>query len=493
MTRSQRRTSWMLFAALTLLFGVMAAWLLRNNFTNEAALLNWSTLKAVFDADTLRLENIGFAHPYGPMLLLAPFHFLPWVGAAGPFIVSVVVIALLLTLWYRHLTQGGYSTAQRALLLLLLLVHPAILWGATTGGSEAIALLMFYLLYRACLRMIYESDIRSFIAIGLVLAAFFYFNVISVFIFVALLPLLVLIVPIRLLRESPLSVYVIIGTPLLIILGAWIYFNWIFLGEPLAFLHTYESGFAGAKSQAETVAWLRAYGGEFVIPTLLGMGYVLFGYPVLLFLLLRSYGEGRQLRISLVLMFHPVLSIGLATLTYYLASPLQITVLIAASVMAEISRMACLKSRCMVPLVLLLLLGNATSWYLFVQDGFSHVKPWSTALLHEQTPTGHGDRALGHWLAEHREPTLLDLKSGYRVVAARGDAVGLLLPFTPEYRLAMRSERPTVPQIAVPDPDSATGRRDAINARFPALYASGLPGYQRVYDENGWRVYRRSR
>ncbi|HEY0634587.1 MAG TPA: hypothetical protein VGE00_04315 [Gammaproteobacteria bacterium] len=485
-----RLTPYALFALLTLGFGLLAAWLLQNNFTNPSAILNWASLKAIFDADTLRLENLGFAHPHGPMMILAPLHFIPGLGGVAPFIVSVMVVAFLLTLWHRHLQMAGYRAVPRTVLVILMALHPALLWGATGGGREAISLMMFYLLYRSCLRMVYSKDMRSFIAVGLMLAIFFYFDVVSLFLFIALLPLLLVLVPPSM-REAPLSVYIVIGMPLLIVLGAWIYFNWIFLGEPLAFIDSYQSGFGGARAEAETLPWLRAFGGEFVAPALLSAFYVLLGYPVLLLLMLRSYQEGRPLRISLVLMFHPVIAIGLATLAYYLASPLQLTALIAAGVMAELGRLTC-RGRRFAALVGLLLVGLASSWYLAARDDYSHLRPWLAALTSEQLSSHPGDVALGRWLAEHRQATLLDLRSAHHVVIARGDAVGLLLPFTPEYRLAMRSDRPSVAQIAVPDPDTLQRRHDTLNERYPQLYEAGMVGYQRVYDEGGWRVYRRA-
>ena len=102
-----------------------------------------------------------------------------------------------------------------------------------------------------------------------------------------------------------------------------------------------------------------------------------------------------------------------------------------------------------------------------------------------------GDVRVGDWLSTNRKPTMIDIKSGYRAIVARGDAKGLLLPFTHQYRLAIRSDQPNVPQIAVPDPDTKQGQRDKINSRFPQLYEYGMSGYKRVYDEDGWRVYQR--
>lgn len=491
MSDYQRLGSLMVFSVLTLLLGSMAAWLLHNNFAADTAQYNWVSLRAIFDADSLRLENLGFEQPHGPLVILAPFYLIPWLQPVSPFIASVAVTALLLTLWYRQLRQGGYSLVQRMGLMLLMVVNPAVLWSATAGGGEALALLMFYLLYRSCLRMVYDSDIRSFIALGLVLAAFFYVNVISIYLFIALLPLLILIVPIPQLRESPVSAYIIIGMPLLIVAGSWIYFNWIFLGEPLAFLNTYNSAFLGAKAYAENLPWLRDFGGELFTPMLIGLAYVVIGYPVLLLLMWLSYREGRQMKITLVLMLHPVVSIGIATLTFFLASPLQITALLTASVMAEIGQLGCLKKNCVIPLIALLLIGNSAGWYMYMKDDYSHAKGWSAALVDAQTKRHTGEEKLGRWLAQHREPTLMDLRSGFRAIAARGDAKNLILPFTHAYRLTMRSDQPSVEQIVVPSPDSVTGRHDEINLRYPHLYESGLPGYKRVYDENGWRVYQR--
>ncbi len=491
MNHAARLTPYLLFATLTLGFGLVTVWLLHNNFVNEAAIINWASLTAIFDADTLRLENLGLAQPHGPILILAPFYFIPGVGGVAPFVVSALVAALLMSVWNRHLRQGGYSTAQRALLIGLMMAHPALVWGGSSGGREALSLLMFYLLYRSCLRMAYEKDMRSFIALGLVLAAFFYFDVISLFLFLALLPLLLVLVPSFMRREAPFSVYIITGMPLLVVMGAWIYFNWIFIGEPLAFFNSYASGFTGARIEAETLPWLREFGGQLVVPTLHGLAYVLLGYPVLLLLMWHRYQEGRQLHVSLVLLLHPVLAIGLATWAFYLASPLQITLLIAAGVMAELSRITW-RERSLLPLVVLLGVGLVTSWHLAVRDHYSHLIAWTAALQQQQPPAPPGAKALGRWLAEHREATLLDLRSAHQVVGARGDAEGLLLPFTPEYRLAMRSDRPAVPQIAVPNPDTPAGQRDAINVRFPQLYEVGIAGYQRVYDENNWRVYRRA-
>ena len=99
MSDYQRLGSLMVFSVLTLLLGSMAAWLLHNNFAADTAQYNWVSLRAIFDADSLRLENLGFEQPHGPLVILAPFYLIPWLQPVSPFIASVAVTALLLTLW----------------------------------------------------------------------------------------------------------------------------------------------------------------------------------------------------------------------------------------------------------------------------------------------------------------------------------------------------------------------------------------------------------
>jgi len=480
-----------LFATTCLLFIIMAVWLLQNNYISDDAQYKLATIRAFLDSDSLRLESLGFEHPQGPILALLPFYLIPWLQSVAPFALSIVTTAALIVLWYKQLAEAGYSLPQQVILLILIVINPAILWSATSGGDEAISLLLFYLLYRSTLRVIYDKDIRSFMAFGLVIAAFIYFDVASVYLLIVLLPLLLFIVPIPLLRESPLSIMIIIGMPMMIISVTWIYFNWIFFGEPLAFLNTYGSAFTGAITQAETLPWLRDFGGQLALPTIIGLAYAIACYPVLLLLAWRHIVSRQELRVHLILMLYPVISIGIATLTYFLASPLQITALIMASVMAELGRTGFGKTSYMAPLILLLSIGTATSWVLYVKDEYSPVHKWTLALSKAQENNLGSDSTLGHWLAVNRLPTMIDFQSGYKAIVARGDAYGLLLPFSNEYRLAIRSDRPNVPQIAVPEPDTTQGRRDKINARFPHLYESGMPGYKRVYDEYGWRIYRR--
>jgi hypothetical protein len=232
--------------AVATLLGVCAVWLLQNHFVNDLAFQRWAAIISVLDGTETRMEHLGLIYPHGPFYALIPFHLAgPLSSAAAPYFVSVLFAAALLALWNHHLSVGGFGRGLRWLLICLIVLHPALLWSATNGTHMAISLFMFYLLYVACLRMLSEEDARSFMMLGIVLALFFLVDGVTFFLFLALLPLLAIIAPRRLLIDAPWSVYVIIATPLAVVVAAWIFLNWVFHGSPWQFLTEPYSGFLG--------------------------------------------------------------------------------------------------------------------------------------------------------------------------------------------------------------------------------------------------------
>jgi hypothetical protein len=160
--------------------------------------------------------------------------------------------------------------------------------------------------------------------------------------------------------------------------------------------------------------------------------------------------------------------------------------------MAEIARYSKPHGRTIAALVLFLGMGIIGSGYLVAQDTAPQTEAWRDALQHPLESRDGEAEKLGQWLAAHRLTTLIDLRSGYKVVAARGDAFDLITPYSDRYKLLIQGALPEVGQIAVPDPDSEAGRIDGLNRLFPELYDFGMPGYQLAYDAGGWRVYRKT-
>lgn len=494
MTMHRTTGNALFFWTVAALLSLCAVWLLHNHYINDLALQRWAAIISILDSTETRLEHLGLIYPHGPFYALIPFHLAsPLDSAAAPYFVSVLFAAGLLALWNHHLTIGGFGRWLRWLLICLVMLHPALLWSATSGSHMAISLFMFYLLYIACLRMLSEEDTHSFILLGIVLALFFFVDSAAFFLFLALVPLLAIIAPRRLLLEAPWSVYVIIATPLAVMVVAWIFLNWMFHGSPWQFLTEPRSGFLGGRQLIEEIAWLRTYGGSWMMPSAVALIYTLVAYPAIALLLAQTaHGNPRRQRALIILLFHPVIAVGLATSGIVLEHPMHIISLVIAGLMAEITTLESRRKHAMKWLILMLMLGVSGGWAVFLHAPTPEMQRWADALTRQSdVPLHSGDIALGHWLAEHRAPTLIDNNSGYRVIVALSDARDLVLPFSDEFKLQLRRRRPDIELVAVPDPRSPHGARDAINLRYPQLYERGFEGWLIVYDHDGWRVWQR--
>ncbi len=473
-----------------LLYATLLLWQLHNNYSSDLAVYNWVTVRALLDAGSLHGESDA-GMLYGQLAMLAPFYMVPKLLPLGQYIVSIAAVSVLLAIWYGDLSRAGYGRVERIVLILLLAFTPAVVWCATSGGAGALSLLLLYLLHKAILRIVHEGDIRAYIAAGVLMALFLYIDAIAIYLLAILLPVLVIFIPIKQLKGAPHSSLIIIGLPLLIAVASWLYFNWVFYGDPLAFLSSDHSAFLGARPEAESMPWLFAYGGEFIRPAAMGIIYLAVGFPVLFYLLWKAYRGGHGAISRIALACYPALSVGLATMTFYIYSPLQVLALLSAIVMAEIVRYRRRPGETIAALLLFLVIGMIGNGYLVARDRAPQIEAWRGALQHPQERHDNSTKKLGQWLDEHRLTTLIDLHSGYKVVAARGDTLGLINPYSDRYKLLVHGALSEVDQIVLPDPDSDAGRIDELNRLFPELYDFGMPGYHLAYDADGWRVYRK--
>ncbi|NOY66638.1 MAG: hypothetical protein GXP13_04415 [Gammaproteobacteria bacterium] len=482
----------LIFMAVTLLLSLCSIWLLSHNYVNEFALSRWAKVLSVLDSPETRIEHLGLIYPHFPVYVLMPFYYLPGLDSgAAPFFASVVVGAILIGIWNYHLARKQYSLSIRLAMILLVVSHPYFLWGITTGAQHALSLLMFYWLYMALVRLVNVQDVRSFIMIGLVLAIYFFIDERTFYLFMALLPLISIIAPKRMLRESTTSVYLIIAAPLAVSVASWAYLNWIFHNDASLFLSSSGSAFRGAWQDTPHISWLRSYGGDFFTPTILTGLLSLMAYPVLFWLLYHAKRHRILLGSTLVLLIHPVVASGLATSNYFLEHPMNMVFLFSAGIMAGIVLLPRETKSARMSLLALLALSSAMAWFSFSWFATADMQRWQSAVMGKSLKdSSPGDVILGQWLDKNRQVTLLDDKTAYRVIVARGDAKNLILPFSSKFKTNMKNKWPKIAQLAVSEPGYIHNKQDHLNQRFPDLYYKGMPGYKLVYDNQHWRVYR---
>lgn len=482
-----------LFALLLSGISLISLWLLNHQYSNENALLHWSKILMIWSSDQNVLESFGLSYPHLPLYLLLPFHYLPGLNDwQAPYLLYAAIGSATLVLWFHHLGQRGYHIGIRILLVLVCATHPFFLWSVTSGSEKALSLLLFYLLCFSFVRMTHYGDVRAFVAVGLVMAIYFFADARALLLFVALLPLIAFIAPPRMISTAPGSVYLVLYLPLLISVLAWCYLNWIFYGDPLLFLESPESTFLGAKHHIEQFQWLQSAGGKWLQPLLTALIFILLAYPILIWLARRASHHKMLLRSMLVIFLHPVLAVTIGTHEYFLSHPAEMLFLFGTGVMAIIIMLPRQRKSHQLVLVGLLALGNVGGWLAFSWIPTPEMQRWQQALAGNTVAAPHAaDERLGIWLAEHRLPTLIDNRAGYRVIVSRGDAHDLILPFMDSFKLNLMRRAPVATQIAVTAPDSPQAAQDGVGQRYPQLYAQGLPGYRLVYDDDVWRVYRR--
>ena len=485
-----------------------ACWPIAHGYVSDAALLRITHVLTVVSAPTLRIEDFRLLYPHLALLPLLPLSGLPvfWLGLA-PYLVSGAFGAVLLTWWNSQLRDKHYSGTDRALLLALVATHPMFVWGVTSGVQGGLSLLLFYTLYLGTVRVIREADARAFIMLGAIFGVYFFVDERTLFLYLAFLPLLPMIAPRKMLQASPSSLYLIVSMPLLLSLLAWVVYLAFVLNEgPLSYINQPGVSFRGAWHFLADMAWLRSYGGQFFLPLGVTFLLMLLAYPAVLWLIWRARRHATLMRDVEAMPIHLAVATAMATVTYFLAQPADMLYLLSAGLMAALvlmPRETGRRHRIQLFAVLLLSAlgaGLALQWKP-TTDAVRWQQAWRGQLLPEYFS---GDEALGRWLNAHRQPTMLDEHAAFRAVVARGDAHGLLLTSMKEFKRAMQGDELHVAQVVVRDPDHNQHDRtgygdqlfserlpDSITWHFGKLYRDGMNGYQLVYDDAHWRVYRR--
>lgn len=489
-TRSGTDLAWLLLLAVSLM--VFCIWLTNNHFSHETALRDWVKVLGVVEADDFHIEHLGFDRPHIPLYLLMPLTWLPDNSqGAAPCLLSSLLVALLLTVWNQQLRHKKLGFWQRSLLIVLVIAQAPLLWAATTGGHLALSLLIYYFIYRACLRMSFHADLRSFIMLAMLLALLFFVDAGALFIFAALFPFFAIIAPRRIFLESPLSVYIVIGMPLVVAVLSWAYLGWIFEGNAANFLFQPDSAFLGGWQNTPESSWLSRYGGQWLAP--LGIAIIMLAgyYPVSFLLLVLAARHKHHIKASLVLLLAPVIAVAFATSKYFLERPVEMLTLVLAGIMAELTVVQFRKGWKFTAVVLLLALGALSGWDNFMKVQDPLIQDWRQALSGELENTHAEDMMLGRFLSQHHDgKTLIDDITAYRAIVARGNAEQMALPGSDEFKLQVRKRIPDIDYIVVPDPRVGRGGWDRINKHFPRLYNEGMVNYQRIYNQQGWRVFK---
>ena len=482
--------SWALFLALGFIYLGLNAWLSGNGFASDFNISRWSKAITSTDADEFRIEYIGLLYPHGPIYLMAMMHGVLGIDSAhAGAALSAILIALMFGLWNRHLWHKGYPLWARLALVALLALHPYSLWAASSGLHNALFLLMFYVFCYGCYLIISIHDLRAVVLVSSMFAVLFFADERTMLLFLALLPLIPILAPSRMLGDSLVGIYSILAFPLVVAVGGWMYLNWVFHGDAWVFLQSPEASFHGALSHPESSAWLSALGGQWLAPLGLGLIFSVLAFPLPLWLAWRYRRYHARLAAALALFLHPVLAVGLATSIFFLTDLSGFLFLLVAATMAVILLMP--RPQKINLMLVLLALGNLGGWLALNWQPSHEAVAWQRALAGDVQPVRDDLIELGRWLGENAQPTLIDDRTLYHAIVARGGAHNLILPFSHQFKNEMKRLQPSAQQIVVANPSRLVAAQDRVTQQFPELFWNGAPGYTLVYDTGEWRVWNR--
>ena len=472
-------------------FAALLAWLALHGFVSaETIELVGKSIAARDGAMTLREMSLLF--PPAPNLVSVALQWmLPTSTMPAPSIVSAFAVAILAMLWIRSFVQAGYSWATSVVMAAMLLCGPAFLLLACEGPSAALLTLGSWLTASAAFRLRARASIVDLIGFSVCLAYLAMSHSFAMLIAIGFAPFLILIVPPQVTSESVFGAYLTILFPLLMVVGGAAYVSWIFTTDPLGLFRALAArsgdvGFDGLRGSP--LSYVRS-GSAVAWPTYLLITAL--NAPVLLGgLAIARRRLPRAMPMVALLCAVPLAGI-IGDLMGFYFSPLMMVAPLTGFVAATVAILPMEEQR---PILVLLLaaagaIGGAVTLQLAPNDDAQH---WIDAMAGRTVEMlSMADRDVGASLVG-RNDILVDATSAPGVVVGRRSANGLVVPLSASFELTRMSGRPTSRYIAVRNAEGFHRENDAVHAIFPKLYADGFPGYVRVYDHLGWRVYERA-
>lgn len=429
----------------------------------------------------IRFENVVTAFPPLPYIAaIAVSYLFPQAGTAGLATLSAAMAGLLVVAWFAAFRANGLSLAEAAAASAALGLNPVFLRAATEGaGFMAIHWgLWLTALGTFSLRRGERVNDLMLVSLGLALMAFAHpFGLLLVF---ASLPFLALVMPADRLRNAPAPMYLMLLFPVAFSLLAFTYVNWVFLGNPAAFVDTISREAAGLGARlpgGESSGWR---------PFALSIIGVFAVGPVLMAFFFAARGRAplryAVLAIVATLLAGMVLALAFGLLpSAALAASLAITGAAACVARWPAGRL----DRVELNLLSAGLLGGAI---LVLADRAPENQRWKAAIA--DRPAGYGDpevAELARALAG-KDDVLFDAEAVPAVIALRGDARGIRSSGTEAFRLASLRNRTEAQVLVVRNSASGLGS-DRVGRIFPTLYDNGAAGYRLIYDGDRWRVY----
>ncbi|WP_163852090.1 hypothetical protein [Pseudooceanicola aestuarii] len=451
-----------LFAGLLLWLG----WTQAHGFTSPAVTELWAKAIVQIDGSGQFAASDAF-YPPVPFALTLLIQSLPGQSAApGPIVLSALLGATILLLWFRNLRRvAGISLPGSLVTVALLGLNPVFLRALADGPETMLTLLGTWLFARGIvnLRLTGNAPDMMKVAVGLLTVALS--DSYGLMISLGAVPFLIVAARPSMIATSSFGYLFAMFYPVAAAVGSLIFVSLIFnsalvpqlleqpspvpLAEHLLIL-------SGVVPVALMVAFRHILMPRLFMPIVAAVGTVLGAYVLNIFFNV----EGDPL-IAIV----PMLGVVVAGLRFW--PPVRLRE----------------------PLIIVMLAFNLMQSVLVVSNtSVAETRDWLQASLGRSSDADDPTRQAAQFLRD-KDGIMLDVERNPAMVVAIGTADRLVTSGQPAYDWALEGGVPQAPYIVVPKVTEGAPAADRVLRRFPELHHDRLAGYDEIYGNSRWRVF----
>lgn len=462
--------------ALSLASGVLAFLLTLEaaGYASLSSLELWGRTMLASDG-AIRAPSVIAAFPPLPYFAAISANLaFPAFGAKLLAMICALFFALMIAGWCRAFRHEGMKRGAALTAIALLATNPLMLrsvaegpgWAALHAGLSMLAIGLFNLRR--------NTRVNDVILVALSLPVVLLSDPFGLVIVVAAIPAIALCVPRAQMRRSPTGVMMTLLFPAAFIFLGFAYSNWIFNGEPWAFL-----GGLDALWLMPPLGWSELA---------LALAGMLASAPILFALIVRTRGQSGVRRAALAVAGCAVGAAALGWATGLWPSAAQVASLGLPLAMAAATRWPRSRAADEKGIVALLAFGWLGGLFLVTHAPDPESDRLRAALTGAPVAAADAEMAALGLALTGQDDVLFDAEAAPAAIAYRGDAHGISAASTMRFRLAGMKQFADA-RVQVVRANGSLSGADAMGRTFPALHDDGLPGYRLLHQGPEWRAW----
>ncbi|AKM09328.1 hypothetical protein [Croceicoccus naphthovorans] len=424
---------------------------------------------------TIRAPSVAAAHPPLPYLFaLTGNLFASGFGSAWPVMITALFFGLMVAGWSRAFRTEGFHAGAALFAIVLLATNPILLRSLAEGPGWAVMHCGLSMLAIGLFNLRRDHRITDVILVALALPVIMLSDPIGIVIVVAAIPAIALCVPDAQMRRSPIGVMLTMLFPGAFVFAGFGYTNWIFNGDPWAFLGGFTALLTAPPVSEKTLS--------------LALSGLVATAPIISAMIVRTRRQRGVRRAAVGVTGAIVLAAIAAWAIRMWPSSVQMAALGIPLAMASATRWPRNRDRGEKPILALLAIGWTGGAVLVWAAPDAESERMRAALTGSPVPAADAElAALGMALQGHGE-VLFDAEAAPAAIAYRGGAGGIDGASSMRFRIDGLRQTSFAPVQVVRSHRAPQGA-DAMGRTFPHLHEHGLPGYRLLHDGPQWRAW----